>query len=133
MQWHLFLEILVVPLILYVYSSLRGGGVFKDVNQGASGILSGSPGSHLEILLLKADVCAAVIVIVSALICALSAVVVAVSRGEADAPLVCWLIAISGLLCRSALPVSRVCRKPASQIAAMAAAELHPLTNLGER
>ena len=41
-----------------------------------------------------------------ALICALSAVVVAVSRGEADAPLVCWLIAMSGLLCRSALAVS---------------------------
>jgi hypothetical protein len=102
MQWHLFLEILVAPLILHVYSSLRGGGIFNDAYQGASGILAGSPGSRLETLLTKADVYAVVIVIVAALICALSAVVVAVSRGEADAPLVCWLIAMSGLLCRSA-------------------------------
>jgi hypothetical protein len=57
-------------------------------------------------MLTKADLYVVVIVVVSALICALSAVVVAVSRGEADAPLVLWLIAISGLLCRSALPVS---------------------------
>jgi predicted metal-binding membrane protein len=104
MQWHL--EILVAPLILLVYSSLRGGGIFKDAYQGASGILAGSPGSRLETLLTKADAYAVGIVIVTALICALSAVVVAVSRGEADAPLVCWLIAMSGLLCRSALPVS---------------------------
>ena len=102
MQWHLFVEIAVVPFILQAYSSLRGGGIFKDGHQGASGILAGSPGSRLETLLTKADVYAVVIVIVSALICAFSAVVVAVSRGEADAPLVCWLIAISGLLCRSA-------------------------------
>jgi hypothetical protein len=104
MQWRLFLGILVVPLILQVYSSLRGGGICKDAYQGPSGILAGSPGSRLETLLAKADVYAVVIVIVSALICALSAVVVAV-HDDADAPLVCWLIAISGLLCRSALPV----------------------------
>src|SRR5260370_3182600 len=106
MQWHLFLEILVVPLVVGVYSSLRGEGIFKEANQGSSGILVGSPGSRLESLLAKADAYAVVIAIVSALLCALSAVVVAVSRGEADAPLVCWLIAISGLLCRSVLPLS---------------------------
>jgi hypothetical protein len=61
----------------------------------------------LETLLTKADVYVVVIVVVSALICALSAVVVAVSRDEANAGLVLWLIAISGLLCRSALPVSK--------------------------
>ena len=99
-------RMLVVPLILHVYSSLRGGGIFKDAHKGASGILAESPGSRLETLLTKADVYVVVIVVVSALICALSAVVAAVSRGEADAPLACWLIAISGLLCRSALPLS---------------------------
>jgi hypothetical protein len=106
MQWHLFLEILIVPLVMGVYSSLRGGGVFKEGKQGSSGILAGSPGSGLEALLAKVDAYAAMIVIVCALLCALGGVVVAVSRGEADAPLVCWLIAISGLLCRSALPLS---------------------------
>jgi predicted metal-binding membrane protein len=106
MQWHLFLEILVVPLVVGVYSSLRGGGIFKEANQGSSGILTWSPRSRLESLLTKVDAYAAVIVIISALLCALGGVVLAVSRGEADAPLVCWLIAMSGLLCRSALPVS---------------------------
>jgi hypothetical protein len=90
------------------YSSLRGEGIFKESNQGSSGILTGSPRSLLESLLTKVDAYAAVIVIVSALLCALGGVVLAVSRGEADAPLVCCLIAISGLLCRSALPLSRV-------------------------
>jgi hypothetical protein len=108
MQWHLFLEILVVPLVVGVYSSLRGGGIFKEANHGSSGILTGSPRSRLESLLTKIDAYAAVIVIISALLCALGGVVLAVSRGEADAPLVCCLIAISGLLCRSALPLSRV-------------------------
>jgi hypothetical protein len=108
MQWHLFLEILVVPLVAGVYSSLRGGGIFKEANHGSSGILTGSPRSRLESLLTKIDAYAAVIVIISALLCALGGVVLAVSRGEADAPLVCCLIAISGLLCRSALPLSRV-------------------------
>ena len=106
MQWHLFLEILVVPLVVGVYSSLLGGGIFKEANQGSSGILTWSPRSRLESLLTKVDAYAAVIVIISALLCALGGVVLAVSRGEADAPLVCWLIAMSGLLCRSALPVS---------------------------
>jgi hypothetical protein len=55
------------------------GGIFKDAYQGASGILAGSPGSRLETLLTKAHAYAVVIVIVAALICALSAVVVAVS------------------------------------------------------
>jgi len=54
---------------------------------------------------IQADAYAVVIAIVSALLCALGAVVVAVSRGEAHAPLVCWLITISGLLCRSVLPL----------------------------
>jgi hypothetical protein len=105
-HWHLFLEILVVPLVVGVYNCLRGEGIFKEAHQGSSGILAGSPGSRLESLLEKADACAAVIVMVSAVLCALSGVVVAVSRGDADAPLVLWLIAISGLLCRSALPLS---------------------------
>ena len=112
MQWHVFLEILVVPLVVGVYSSLRGGGIFKEANQESSGILPGSPRSRLESLLTKVDAYAAVLVIVSALLCALGGVVLAVSRGEADAPLVCCLIAISGLLCRSALPLgSRVGRQ----------------------
>lgn len=105
MQWNPFLEILVVPLVVGVYSCLRGEGIFKEAHQGSSGILAGSPGSRLESLLEKADVYAAGIVIVSAVLCALSGVVVAVSRGDADAPLVWWLIAISGLLCWSALPL----------------------------
>lgn len=70
--------------------------------------VAGSTGSRLEYLLAKTDIYAAVIVIVCALVCALAGVVVAVSRGEADAPLVCWPIAISGLLCRSTLPLSDV-------------------------
>jgi ABC-type transport system involved in cytochrome c biogenesis permease component len=106
MEWHLFLEVLVVPAIVGAYVYLRGGGIFKESHQGSSGILIGPPGSRLESLLQKADAHIVAIVIVSALLCALSGLVVAVSRGEADAPLACWLIAISGLLCRSALPLS---------------------------
>ena len=106
MEWHLFLEVLVVPAIVGAYIYLRGGGIFKELHQGSSGILIGPPGSRLEFLLQKADAQIVAIVIVSALLCALSGLVVAVSRGEADAPLACWLIAISGLLCRSALLLS---------------------------
>jgi hypothetical protein len=98
MQRYLFL-LMFVPLTAGAYNSLRGG-IFKKV--------AGSTGSRLEYLLAKTDIYAAVIVIVCALVCALAGVVVAVSRGEADAPLVCWPIAISGLLCRSTLPLSDV-------------------------
>ena len=75
----------------------------------ASGVIwnfDWTTGFPFESLLQKADAHIVAIVIVSALLCALSGLVVAVSRGGADAPLACWLIAISGLLCRSALPLS---------------------------
>jgi hypothetical protein len=55
MQWPLFLEILVVPVIVGAYVYLRGGGVFNELHQGSSGILIGPPGSRLESLLQKAD------------------------------------------------------------------------------
>jgi hypothetical protein len=87
MQSHL-LAVLAVPLLAGMYCWLRGG----------------APGSRLEGPLANVDVYAAVIVILSALLCAIGALVIAVSRGDAGIPIVCWLIAISGLLCRSALP-----------------------------
>jgi hypothetical protein len=55
MEWHLFLEVLVVPAIVGAYVYLRGGGIFKESHQGSSGILIGPPGSRLESLLQKAD------------------------------------------------------------------------------
>jgi hypothetical protein len=100
-QSHLLFEILAVPFLAGVYSWLRGQGVFRNAHQWA-----GAPGGQLEVLLLKADAYAAGIVIISALLCALGAIVVAVWRGESDAPLACCLIATSGLLCRTTLPLS---------------------------
>ena len=95
-QSHLLFEILAVPFLAGVYSWLRGQGVFRNAHQWA-----GAPDGQLEVLLLKADAYAAGIVIISALLCALGAIVVAVWRGESDAPLACCLIATSGLLCRA--------------------------------
>ena len=108
LQWHLFLEILVVALIVRVYTCLRGKGIFQEAHQESPGILAGSPGSRLESLLEKTDAYAPMIVIVAAVLCALSGVVIAVSRGAADASPVFCLIAISGLLCRSALPLPAI-------------------------
>jgi hypothetical protein len=100
-QSHLLFEILAVPFLAGVYSWLRAQGVFRNTHQWA-----GAPGGQLEVLLLKADAYAAGIFIISALLCALGAIVVAVWRGESDAPLACCLIATSGLLCRTTLPLS---------------------------
>jgi hypothetical protein len=79
-QSHLLFEILAVPFLAGVYSWLRAQGVFRNTHQWA-----GAPGGQLEVLLLKADAYAAGIFIISALLCALGAIVVAVWRGE-DGP-----------------------------------------------
>jgi hypothetical protein len=108
MEWHSFLELLAMPVVVGAYKYLRGEGIFKETFERSSGILAGSPSCRLESLLTKVDAYAMATVIAAALICALSAVVLAVARGDADRLLVCCLIAISGMLCRIVLPVSGI-------------------------
>ena len=108
MEWHSFLEILAMPVVVGAYKSLRGGGIFKETFEKSSDALAGLPSSRLETLLTKADAYVIATVIAAALLCALSAVVVAVARGDADRLLVSCLIASSGMLCRIVLPVSGI-------------------------
>jgi hypothetical protein len=67
---------------------------------------------HIELLttfadqaVIAADACAAAIIIVSAILCALSGIVVAVSGDAADA---LWLIVISGLLWMASNSISEI-------------------------
>ena len=96
MHWYPFLQIRLVRVIVGVYSRFWGASIFKQSHQKCFGSSAGSPSSRLQSLLKKADACAASIIIVSAILCALSGIVVAVSGDAADA---LWLIVISGLLC----------------------------------